>query len=246
MMTNQKLRHAGLMTLALVTFVFAPGCRKEHGHHNHDQGHEDHAHHGHDHGELADGARFVEGRGIVVKPETAASIGLKIAAVEERPLQFTRTVSVQVIQTAPEVLALLTLPRREADRVVGRQIPGARLISVDSHAEAATGLVDLLFVLEDRTGARVGDVLTLSIPFTSSEPVVVVPASAVLSTASGVFVYVVNGDSLLRTVVETGSKSASEVEISGGLYAGDEVAIHPVEQLWLIELRATKGGGHSH
>ena len=247
MTTHKNLRRAVLMTLALGMLVFVAGCRKEHGHHHHDHaGHHDHAHHGHDHGELADGARFVEGRGIVMKPETAAALGLKIAAVEERTLQFARSVSVQVIQTAPEVRALLTLPRREADRIIGREIPGARLIGVDKQAEEATGLVDLLFVLDGRAGARVGEVLTLSIPFTSSEPAVVVPASAVLSTASGVFVYVVNGDALLRTTVETGAKSASEVEISSGLYAGDEVAIHPVEQLWLIELRATKGGGHSH
>ena len=36
------------------------------------------------------------------------------------------------------------------------------------------------------------------------------------------------------------------VEITDGLLAGDQVVTKPVETLWLIELRATKGGGHSH
>ena len=36
------------------------------------------------------------------------------------------------------------------------------------------------------------------------------------------------------------------VEITDGLYAGDEVVASPVNQLWLAELRLTKGGGHSH
>ena len=36
------------------------------------------------------------------------------------------------------------------------------------------------------------------------------------------------------------------IEITDGLYAGDVVATGGVEQLWLTELRLTKGGGHSH
>ncbi len=35
-------------------------------------------------------------------------------------------------------------------------------------------------------------------------------------------------------------------EILAGLRAGDRVVATPVEQLWLAELRLTKGGGHSH
>ena len=30
------------------------------------------------------------------------------------------------------------------------------------------------------------------------------------------------------------------------LLAGDQIVVKPVQTLWLIELRATKGGGHSH
>ena len=55
-----------------------------------------------------------------------------------------------------------------------------------------------------------------------------------------------NGDHLLRTPVTTGVENAEHVEITDGIYVGDVVATHPVETLYLIELRATKGGGHSH
>jgi hypothetical protein len=36
------------------------------------------------------------------------------------------------------------------------------------------------------------------------------------------------------------------VVIMDGLSVGDEIVAKPVKQLWLIELRATKGGQHSH
>jgi multidrug efflux pump subunit AcrA (membrane-fusion protein) len=74
----------------------------------------------------------------------------------------------------------------------------------------------------------------------------VVPGSAVLETVYGPFVYVANGRALLRTAVRLGARRGGDVEITDGLYGGDQVAVRPVETLYLIELRATKGGGHSH
>jgi len=46
--------------------------------------------------------------------------------------------------------------------------------------------------------------------------------------------------------VKVGARSPDFVEINDGLYAGDVVVAAPAEQLWLAELRLTKGGGHSH
>jgi multidrug efflux pump subunit AcrA (membrane-fusion protein) len=46
--------------------------------------------------------------------------------------------------------------------------------------------------------------------------------------------------------VKTGSEADGKIEITDGLFQGDQVVAKPVETLWLIELRATKGGGHSH
>jgi hypothetical protein len=50
----------------------------------------------------------------------------------------------------------------------------------------------------------------------------------------------------LRTPVKVGARSAGFSEIADGLYAGDIVVVSSVDQLWLAELRLTKGGGHSH
>jgi multidrug efflux pump subunit AcrA (membrane-fusion protein) len=64
-----------------------------------------------------------------------------------------------------------------------------------------------------------------------------------LRAVDGTFVYAVNGDSYFRTAVKVGAESESMVEITDGLLAGDAVVTKPVDVLWLIELRATKGGG---
>ena len=79
-----------------------------------------------------------------------------------------------------------------------------------------------------------------------STPVTVIPSAALLRTIQGTYVYTVNGDAYYRTAVTTGGSAGGKIEITDGLYAGDQVVAKPVETLWLIELRATKGGGHCH
>jgi len=73
-----------------------------------------------------------------------------------------------------------------------------------------------------------------------------IPSSAILKTAMGSFVFVQNGEFLLRTEVKTGNTHDDRIQIVEGLYEGDVIVRKPVEMLYLIELRATKGGGHSH
>lgn len=65
------------------------------------------------------------------------------------------------------------------------------------------------------------------------------PAGALLRTVKGDFVYVVNGDWLLRTPVEV---AADGVTVTSGLYEGDVIATHGVRALWLAELQAINGG----
>ena len=78
------------------------------------------------------------------------------------------------------------------------------------------------------------------------ESVATVPQSAVLRTSEGAFVYIVHDNAYLRTAVRTGSESEGWVAIREGLLSGVKVVVKPVKTLWLVELRATKGGGHTH
>ena len=67
-----------------------------------------------------------------------------------------------------------------------------------------------------------------------------------MRAADGTFVYTINGNAYFRTAVKIGAEAEGFVEVTDGLLSGDVVVTKPVEKLWLIELRATKGGGHSH
>ncbi len=70
-----------------------------------------------------------------------------------------------------------------------------------------------------------------------------IPRAAVLATAHGPAVYVANGEWFLRTPVELGAPLADDhVEVTGGLYEGDQVAVGGLRVLALAEIQAVNGG----
>ena len=92
---------------------------------------------------------------------------------------------------------------------------------------------------KDSIGLKTADVATRS---TDEKDALVVPLSSVLNTAEGTFVFVENGEHYKRTPVKVGGKFGSVVEITDGVYEGDAVVSDAAQTLWLIELRAVKGG----
>ena len=75
-----------------------------------------------------------------------------------------------------------------------------------------------------------------------SSEVTAIPASALLRTVKGDFVYVANGEWFLRTPVVIGATDASHVEIKDGLYEGDTIVVKGVPGLSLAEIQALNGG----
>lgn len=69
-----------------------------------------------------------------------------------------------------------------------------------------------------------------------------VPESSLLSTATGDFVFTVNGDHFLRTEVKPAGHAGGFITVADGLLEGDQVVTNGVRELWRIELQATKGG----
>ena len=69
-----------------------------------------------------------------------------------------------------------------------------------------------------------------------------VPESSLLSTATGDFVFTVNGDHFQRTQIKIGGRADGWVAVSDGLLEGDQVVTNGVRELWRIELQATKAG----
>lgn len=212
------------------------------------------------------GATFKEGVGVQLGEPTRAAIGLDTAVVEERRIGADIRLTAQVYREAGEAsqnqgeprgfayasawieasMADLLPPGTEVS-VEGHPDASASVLRVDRTAAAHGGRAELLLRIQDPAHSwRIGDFVLASPTGINAGVVTVIPTSAVLDTAYGPFAYVVNGHAYLRTAVRLGAREGGLVEVLDGLYSGDEVVTRPVETLYLIELRATKGGGHSH
>lgn len=84
-----------------------------------------------------------------------------------------------------------------------------------------------------------GDV-TVSVP--GEKASLVVPREAVIKATNGNLVYVVNGNAYTLTWIDLGAEADGWVEVADSLFAGDRVVTRGVMDLWLVELRAVKGG----
>ena len=184
---------------------------------------------------------YKEGRGLKFMPETAAAIGLKTEAVEERSVPRSLQVSALVLDAGPPARLSASVATNDADWLEKTVLREVVSLGVNRDSAAVTGLADLTLTL-DRSDLSSGRFVPVTLTARESAPVTSVPRSAVLRVAEGTFVYALNGDHFLRTPVKIGAESGAYVEITDGLYSGDVVATSPVEQLWLIELRAVKGG----
>lgn len=221
----------------------------------HSHGHEEEA-------EPSSGASYKKGQGVIVKDETKKLLGLETAEVSgqtlPRKLEFmTQAFDLGTGGSASQGRATGTLPAVEiADLRVGLEVVlhanggesfTGRVQSLDDsllrlHGE---GVVVVEFT-QPGTNAGAVTFLQATVMLPEVKGAVVVPEGAVLRTAEGTFVFAVNGEAYQRTAVITGAQANGLVEITDGLLEGDSVVTKPVEALYLIELRAVKGGGHSH
>lgn len=222
----------------------------------------------HNHGEEAAGARYAAGKGITLLDETREAIGLELAEAEERKLAPIVPLEAQVYRAADEpsrpgreqtgsAYATAFVNSRLAEKLKGGESATlkthdasyeARVWRIDPASKQAVNSVEAILQIPDpRNTLSVGEFASGFVAQSSAEETVLtIPRSAVLETATGKFAFVQNGDYLLRTAITTGAENTDYAEITDGIYAGDVVATKPVETLYLIELRATKGGGHSH
>jgi hypothetical protein len=235
-------------SLALGTTLLT-GCGKEAAHNEAEHG--EHAEEGEGGG---GGATFKEGSGLLLAPEVVRALSITTVEAAERSLARTLNVTAQVYATGSGARAVALVSAGQAEGLK----PGLRatvkssneavveLTAISRIAEKASGQVELVFSLANAPTLALGDTVTLTISIAADSPALVVPRSALLDTATGTFVYVVNGTAYLRTPVKTGAADDNYIEITEGLYEGDTVVVTPVNQLWLSELRLTKGGGHSH
>lgn len=229
---------------------------------------------GHDHAkeeahgeESPSGASFKAGKGVMITEETRKILGVEVADVTEQKLPSQIRFNMQVFGEKHHHAVL------ENDHT-GCDIHGSGLVPLDKAAALRAGqpvqiqtranesLAGVVLAVEKAlslgesevivgvTNAtdkmKPGEFLPAVVTLPREDAVAVIPKSALLRTSEGTFVYAANGDAFIRTAVKVGSEANGLLEISDGLLSGDSVVTRPVETFYLIELRATKGGGHSH
>ncbi len=217
--------------------------------------------------EVPSGASFKAGKGVMLTDETRQILGLEVVDVTEEELP-------QVVELSIQIFGEKHRPENLDRDHTGCDIHGSGFLPADKAALVEAGQAVKLKTSQNKTldgfvvkvqkplvqgeteiiigvttadtGLKDGEFASASISMPRTKPVKIIPGSALLRTVMGTFVYAVNGNAYYRTAVTTGGSAEGKVEITEGLYTGDQVVAKPVETLWLIELRATKGGGHCH
>ena len=235
----------------LLPFLAAVALLTSCGHRDHDAQAEGS---GHEHEEVVS---FNSKSGLLVPPETAKFIGLQIVDVQERKVTSRRRFMAQVYRSAFEqhttahASAMLgkleSASLREgqaAQFLADGQVPlTGRIVAINREMEQASGTAEVQVEIEDAgrtltTGSHVAVTVTTG----KEQNVVAVPRAALLQTAEGNFIYTVSGERFVRAAVKVGALNDEFVEITDGLYAGDQVASQPVMTLWLVELQSLRGG----
>jgi len=275
-MKNWQTIHSRFVTVLLTLLALAGfSCGQqedrssdEHGEH----GEESHAHHGHEEEEEETGAEFSQKAGLLIHKEAADAIHLKTSKAEKEKLAQELTTTARVYQVdhkhppgdaegellKTHALATAIISPAQADmleeghavtvRHMGMHQKTERgvLVRLDRTAAQAIGQVEALIaipVLDHKE--EFGSFLEVTFVGRTIETTAI-PKSALLRAATGDFVFVERGGRFVRTPVEVGAVGSEHVGIVKGVKPGDVVASKGTVDLWLIELRFTKGGGHSH
>jgi hypothetical protein len=263
----KTLRFCAFVPALLASVSLFVGCGHKEGD-GHDHGKEAHGKDGHAHSEEPpSGAAFKAGKGVTVTDDTRKILGVEVVDVTERKLPNQIRFTVQVFGEKHH-------PRLNLEDHTDCDVHGSGFLAASPAAAVkagqtvhllkdtnsplsgvvlavqkalALGESEVVIGIANATAAlKPGEFVPARIIVPRDESVAAIPQSALLRTSEGPFVYVVNGNAYFRTAVKTGVEADGWVEITDGLLAGDQVVTKPVQTLWLIELRAVKGGGHSH
>lgn len=264
-------RLIAMTCLSLLLSVPLTGCKPPVEKHDDHAGHDHATEAGHEHEAEDAGVTYDPEKGMRLPQESREALGLLVEQVEERELQQPLRVHAQIYRSAAEASLPPGAERQgkayatafvagEAtsirvgqpagvltpDKAGGQQ--GGFVWKVDSTQLAALGKSEVLFELSDDAHRfNVGDFVNIEIPVTARpHKVLTIPSAAVLQASDGVYAFVEKDDHLRRQAIRLGKRTDTFVEVLEGLTLEDRVAINSVEALYLIELRSTKGGGHSH
>ena len=210
---------------------------------------------------------YEEGKGLLLKPETAEAIGLQFTSVSEQPLSSSIELEAQVYLAAGDAMPAHNLNQRSAYASAVIPVDQAKQLNIGDRVTLARGKYELsgrlskissssgggehqtsltLEIADPKSHLHVGEFIHVAVigPL-AKKPTLIIPQAALLETITGSFVFVERDRHLLRIPVVAGTVAGDSVEITEGLTVGDKVVLAPVELIYLTELRLTKGGGHA-
>ena len=118
-----------------------------------------------------------------------------------------------------------------------------RIVELSTALGTNAGQVEILLSITDPKAELMdGGFVSIRAAKSSGQSVVAVPKSALLRTAEGNFVYTVSGERFVRAQVTLGGVDGEFAEVTDGLYAGDQIVVHPAMTLWMAELQSIRGG----
>lgn len=203
------------------------------------------------------GINFKAKEGLAVPEDLARHIGLKVEDVAERKVNGQLVFTAQVYGEAGPQARRVTLASAWVGRSAAQSIPGGTdIVAVTADTNSLTGVVTRVASTADTNAAaevllelhaeqgelKLGDFVSVTVSTPGKEVVPVVPEAALLRTAEGHFVYVVNGKRLKRAPLKLGDRQDGVVAVRDGLLAGDKIAVSGVPLLWLAELQGLRGG----
>ena len=191
------------------------------------------------------GAQFKKGQGLSLTEAMSKAIGLKVEDVGELKIAsaVTLNVSAETQNTAtgwvtPEQAKAIR-PGMEVEFYCDTTFKGV-VEKLETNPLGVMGDSEITITTAEKLTA--GEPLKAVLRLPAGDAMAVVPTAALLKTAEGSFVYAVNGDFYVRTPVKTGVTDDKFVEITDGLYAGDQIVTTPVMSLWMAELQVLRGG----
>ena len=198
------------------------------------------------------GATHKEGTGITLLPETKQRLGIDLTEVKDvkLPKEVVFTARVFATEGNNEFFGSGILPAEKADFIregtavqvgsAGHKFEGSVAKVLQPISTKETEVV-VRFAGNEKAH-RAGSFVTVTANIPSDETVASIPREALIRGSGDSFVYVQNGEAYLRTVVQPGREVNGSVEIKDGLLEGDLVVTKGAMDLWLVELRAVKGG----
>jgi hypothetical protein len=194
------------------------------------------------------GAQFKAGRGLDLTDEMKKSIGLTVAEVAEEKIAPVMSLTLDSVQGNKASGWLSPADAAVVQQGMEVELQGGDPVQkykgvVQSIEKMPTGSLGESEITITSTDALPPDgKLQVVFRGKESDVVPVVPTSALLKTAEGSFVYAVNDGFYVRTPVTTGPTDGALVEITDGLYSGDQIVTTPVMSLWMAELQVLRGG----